>query len=274
MPTEIELKLVARPADLPKVRRAFLDLTPRSVSDAFLTTTYYDTADRALSRRGLTLRVREANGRFVQTVKANGKARTDVLARSEWEDEIASALPDSRLPKGVAEALHPLFATAVKRTTITLEASPSLTIEAAIDRGEIRGFGNAAIMPISEIELELKRGEPGALFGTTLELLSTAPLHVEVRSKFERGCAAVAGEDERPKAERSSPLILEPAMSVEAALQRIGRSCLAHLLRNESAALAGDPEGTSDAGCIAAHPLDYLGPQEDASGRRTALVIA
>jgi inorganic triphosphatase YgiF len=139
VPIEIELKLIAEPSDLPKVRRALLDLAPRSVSDAFLTTTYYDTADRALRRRGLSLRVRETNGRFVQTIKADGKAEADVLTRGEWEDEIASALPDirapvsgSKLPEGivVADDLRPLFVTSVKRTTMTLERSPSLRIEA------------------------------------------------------------------------------------------------------------------------------------------------
>jgi inorganic triphosphatase YgiF len=96
--------------------------------------------------------VREADGRFVQTVKANIKAEPNVLARSEWEDEIASALPDlrapttgRRLPKVSSDKLQRLFATAVKRTTMRFEPSASLSIEAAIDRGEIRGFGNAEL---------------------------------------------------------------------------------------------------------------------------------
>ena len=39
------------------------------------------------------------------------------------------------------------------------------------------------------------------------------------------------------------PISLDPGMSVEAALQRIGRRCLTHILSNEQAVLAGDPEG-------------------------------
>jgi inorganic triphosphatase YgiF len=225
-----------------------MDLAPRSVSDSFLTTTYYDTADRALGQCGVSLRVREANGRFLQAVKST-KAWADVLARSEWKDEIASTFPDIRapvsgghLPEGIAD-LKPLFATVVKRTTMTFEPSPSLKIEAAIDTGEILGFGSVGGTPINEIKLELKRGEPRLLFSTALELLSAAPLHIEARSKFERGCAAAEGEIARPRAIRPTPIVLDPAMSVEAALQRIGRACLAHLLRNEPAALAEDPEG-------------------------------
>ncbi len=46
-----------------------------------------------------------------------------------------------------------------------------------------------------------------------------------------------------PQAVRGEPVALDPTMSVEAAIERIGRRCLAHLLGNEQAALAGEPEG-------------------------------
>jgi triphosphatase len=39
------------------------------------------------------------------------------------------------------------------------------------------------------------------------------------------------------------PLELEPELSGEAVLQRAGRACLDHSLRNEGAALSGDAEG-------------------------------
>jgi CHAD domain-containing protein len=39
------------------------------------------------------------------------------------------------------------------------------------------------------------------------------------------------------------PVALDPAMSVETALERIGRRCLTHLLSNEQPTLAGEPEG-------------------------------
>ncbi|MGH7690701.1 MAG: hypothetical protein ACREN3_13925 [Gemmatimonadaceae bacterium] len=62
------MKLAAAASDLPKLQRALLDLAPGSAAScSSLTTTYYDTADRALRRCGLS--VREAAGRFVQTVK-------------------------------------------------------------------------------------------------------------------------------------------------------------------------------------------------------------
>jgi triphosphatase len=242
------LKLAASAPDLPELRRVLLDLAPGpACSRSSLTTIYYDTADRALRRRGLSLRVRESAGRFVQTVKADG---TDVLTRGEWEDEIAGAEPDfhaphsgGRLPAEIAGALQPLFTTAVTRTTIILEPAPAVRIEAAIDEGAIRGIAGEAMAPISEVELELKRGEPGTLFDAALALLAAAPLLIETRSKSERGYAAIAGDAAPARAVRAAPVSLDPAMTVAAALQQVGRICLAHLLHNQAATLAGDPEG-------------------------------
>ena len=50
------------------------------------------------------------------------------------------------------------------------------------------------------------------------------------------------GKATRP-AVHAQPVALHPEMTVESALQRIGRSCLAQLLRNEPAVLAAQPEG-------------------------------
>ena len=248
--TEVELKLAVPAGDLPKVRQALLGMAPRpACSRSFLSTTYYDTADRRLNRRGLSLRVRDADGRFVQTVKDDGRAEAGVLARGEWEDEIASATPDlhaphsgSKLPEGIGDELEPLFVTAVVRTRIPFEPA-ALRIEAAIDEGEIRQVGGGTPEPISEIELELKEGEPDALFDAALVLLQVAPLHLETRTKSERGYAAIAGKAAAPQPVRAAPVVLDPSTSVEAAFRWIGGACLVHLLRNQPAVLAGDPEG-------------------------------
>ena len=249
--TEVELKLAAAAPDLPKLKRALLDLAPGSEgSCAALSTTYYDTPALDLQRRGLSLRVREADGRFVQTVKAEPAAEAGLLARGEWEDVIAGTGPDLRapssagcLPEGLGEGLHPLFATAVKRTVIAIEPDPALRIEAAVDEGEIRDIATSSVAPLSEIELELKRGDAGALFDTALKLLDVAPLRIETRSKSERGYAIAAGKAAPPAPVHAQTPALDPAMSVETALRTVGRACLAHLLHNEAAALAGDPEG-------------------------------
>jgi triphosphatase len=196
------------------------------------------------------LRVREQGGRFIQTVKKGDLATgSDLLRRGEWEDELAENRPDphasqsgGHLPDGVAGNLQPLFATDVTRTTVAIEPVPATRIEAATDEGEIRTASGDGTEPISEIELELRSGDAAALYDVAMRLLEVAPIRIEPRSKSERGYRLGEGAA-APPAVHAEAVVLDPTMTVEAALQEIGRGCLAHLLRNEAAALAMQPEG-------------------------------
>jgi triphosphatase len=214
-----------------------------------LISTYYDTPNSALKQRGLTLRVREQGGHFTQTVKA-GDLAGDILSRGEWEVAVAENRPDPnaarggpQLPEDAAGDLRPLFVTEVTRTIFEIEPAPGTAIEAAIDEGEIRTVDRDRAEPISEIELELERGGAAVLYDLAARLLDAAPLRIETRSKSERGYHLVEGGDTPPSAVHAEPVDLDPDMTVEAALQKIGRSCLAQLLRNEPAVLSAQPEG-------------------------------
>ena len=249
--TEVELKLAASAADLPELKRALVEMAPTSAgSHSRLISTYYDTPDLALKRRGLSLRVREQSGRFIQTVKSGDLAGGDFLTRGEWEDELAESCPDpaaaqsgEHLPGGIAGVLQPLFATDVTRTTVAIEPAPATRIEAAIDQGEIRAADGGGTEPISEIELELKSGDAAALYDVALQLLEVASIRIEPRSKSERGYLLGEEGEAAPPVVHAESVALDQMMSVEAALQEIGRACLAHLLHNEAAALAMEPEG-------------------------------
>jgi triphosphatase len=215
-----------------------------------LISTYYDTPDSALKQRGLTLRVRDQGGHFLQTVKEGDPASGDLLSRGEWEDAVAESRPDPeaaqsgpRLPEGAAGNLRPIFVTEITRTAFAIEPLAGTTIEAAIDEGETRAVAKDRAEPISEVELELKGGEAAALYDLAAQLLEAAPLRIETRSKSERGYRLVECADAAPPAVHAEPVILDPDMTVEAALQKIGRSCLAQLLRNEPAVLSAQPEG-------------------------------
>src|SRR5262249_14906291 len=68
---EVELKLLASPAAIERIRQAPVikrHARNRGVVRR-LDTVYYDTPDRALSRQRSTLRVRRNGGRYVQTLK-------------------------------------------------------------------------------------------------------------------------------------------------------------------------------------------------------------
>jgi triphosphatase len=248
---EVELKLAAEAADLSEVVRLLEARTPnRAVTSQRLVSTYFDTPQGALREAGTALRVRAQPGGFVQTVKIDDRGGANPFSRGEWEDVVAENRPDlqapesgARIPGDLADALRPIFVSDVERVAIEIEARPETRIEAAIDRGAIRTADCARSEPISELELELKDGDPAALYDLALELLEAAPLRIDLRSKAERGYRLVAGVADPPPLSSPEPIVLTPEMTVEEALQRIGRGCLAHYLRSEPAARAGRNEG-------------------------------
>ena len=249
MATETELKLATRPADLPALRHALTAMAGTgSFRRSHLVSTYYETEDRALARMGVVLRVREQDGRFMQTVKSlpTGGA---ALARGEWEDPIATGNPDPHAPRSghfltgeIAGRLEPVFRTIVQRDQVELLPSPGTRIEAAVDRGEIRPCGGQRGRRIGEIELELKSGDVAALFDVALKLLDASPLRIELASKSARGYELTNGVPTALDAVRFVPVKLDAGLSAEAALRRVGGACLDQVMRNEAAVLTGRAE--------------------------------
>jgi inorganic triphosphatase YgiF len=249
---EIELKLAAAPADLPLLKRELLKLAGReSAPRSTLTSIYFDTLDRQLQRQGLNLRVRRRSHRFVQTVKTEIASDLLPMARAEWEDIVTGALPDLHAPNGgphlpetlTESELRPVFTTVIRRSAIPLHVDENTEIEAAIDTGLIQAAEQQRDEAICELELESKVGDPAAIYAIGLRLVEVAALRIEMRSKAERGFALVDGIPTEPQAVHASAIVLKPEMTVEAVLQHCGSACLALVLRNEPAALAGDAEG-------------------------------
>src|SRR5262249_9128826 len=229
------------PSHLEALRKSLEAMGARCpASTANLVSTYYDSKDLKLRRRHLTLRGREQDQKRVQTIKCEDPSNGSLLSRGEWEDVIAGDQPDLEAPESRSHLhdlvrraeLRPLFRTIVHRTIIELEPQSSVRIEAAIDEGEIRDPENGAVEPLSEIELEVKSGDPAIAYDVGLQLLDAAPLRIEMRSKAERGFRLIAADDAKPSAVRAEPIILDASMAVEAVLQTIGRRCMAHLLRD------------------------------------------
>ena len=250
--SEIELKLAAFPEHIPQFRQALESMGMISAAPtSTLNSVYYDSADLKLQTQELSFRVGEHDGRHFQTLKSSDFTSGKRLSRGEWQDVIAGDCPDLAAAQTgprlydaiISEKLRPQFKTIVRRTAIALEPRPSVRIEAAIDEGEIRGAEGDVSEPLCEIELKLKSGDPAAIYDVALRLLDVAPLHIETRSKSERGYRLVAVDGGPMPAVHASPVALRGSMTVEGVLQNIGRSCISHLLRNEPAALSGQTEG-------------------------------
>ena len=241
-PREIELKLECELSDLATLQDHPLLQEAEARGEAELASVYYDTPERDLRAAGLGLRVRRIEGRFVQTLKAEGDGLFD---RPEWEQEVAGPEPDRAALAGTPAAallggddgLEPLFTTAVTRRT-SLVRQGSSVIEVALDTGRIEApAAGDRIVPLCEIELELKEGEASDLFALAHAVAALVPVRVGVRSKAERGEALAAGEIDRVR--KAEPVPLREDMSAAEAFRAIAHACLRHMRINEAVLLQG-----------------------------------
>ncbi len=252
IPDEIELRLVASPDVLARVRDApaVIERARNKGVVRRLEAIYYDTPDRLLMQDGLALRVRRNGKRYVQTIKrASG---SDPMVRGEWESRVATMAPDlSNLPGEIAapfdrfgdDNLVPIFATRVRRHSRALDL-PGCLVEIALDEGVIEAGERSE--PVSEIELELKEGGAGVLYELGLSLLDVAPLRVSVHSKAERGYALAF--DMPPATLKAGPAGIDPEDTVDEAAAKLLANCQHHLMANLAAAQSGQsPEGVHQA---------------------------
>jgi inorganic triphosphatase YgiF len=245
---EVELKFAISPEH--GARLGSLPVVQAAVHRRALTRTlhsiYYDTPDFALRREGCALRLRKTGGRWVQTVKRAGTAEAGLEQREEFETPLPAQVLN--FPALVASgasavfndaqtrrALRPVFVTDFKRTSRDLALPSGAVIELAYDRGGITA-GDAGA-GVSEIELELKAGDPLELLEFAHQLAEAMPLRLEPRSKAQRGYELAA--DVRPAPVKAVTPALSPEMSVTDAFRAVVLGCIAQLQANEQGVLDG-----------------------------------
>jgi len=257
---EIELKLLVAPADLHRI----MDLPPVAVCatgevrKVRQQTSYYDTPDLDLARRGLALRVRRQDGRRIQAVKTMSSGSVGdaaaVAVRREWEWEITGDGPDLEslrqgelaaiIPADCLDRITPVFSTDIVRTIRHLRRESGAEVELALDQGQVAAMpaGSASThRAVSEVELELKTGRLADLFEAAAEIHRHVPLRLSVVSKADLGFALLTGR--RAESRPARPLALSPFTTVAEAFRHMARNGLAQLLDNEPAFQAGsDPE--------------------------------
>jgi len=252
-PTEIELKLLIAPADIPGLLRHPLlkALCQPGPKTRKLTSIYFDTDDFVLRNQAIALRVRRSGRQWIQTIKGGGSVQAGLHQRDEWEAPVARDTPDfgkitdpslTQLfaTEDLRQRLHPVFVTEFKRTVWLLQTEAGDEVEMALDQGEIRA--GQKIAAICEVELELKAGNPAALYELALALHQAAPLRAENASKAERGYALCAPRDEQLPLKATMPDVTRE-MTVDAAFRSIAWNCIAQLQHNQNRLLQGyDPE--------------------------------
>lgn len=170
MSTEIELKLRILPDAIaalrthPRIEAAALG--PWRV--ARLENRYFDTADHALRKARMALRLRRIGRRWVQTLKASGTVSGAVTSRGEWEMPVdGPKLSLYRLretpittvgsARSLGPKLVPLFTTNFRREARRLALGDGIEVEIAIDQGLVAtGRGRTRrTAPICEVEIEV-----------------------------------------------------------------------------------------------------------------------
>jgi inorganic triphosphatase YgiF len=188
---------------------------------------------------------------WLQTLKMGGSGDSALSQRGEWEAEVPdasldfgmlAATPWSRLdPQGtLGRSLIACFTTDFTRTRWTINNRDNgSVIEVALDLGQIVAGDLSA--PICELELELKAGQPTALFAVASQIADVAAVLPLSASKAQRGFALGQGFLEQPA--RAKPPVLTTEMPVPEAAGRVLRETFSHFCTNlHTLLVSDDPE--------------------------------
>jgi len=244
-PREIEIKLDIDPADASQL--AELSTFSSEADHQRQISVYFDTPKSKLRRSGWVLRVRQVDGRFVQTIKRSG-ASPIPIEREEWEDEVGALEPDlkaiAKTPLSdvvTSRQFRQLAAVCrcdVDRATRTI-ANGQSRFELTYDEGLIEA--HEACEPIHEVELELKDGDLAELLASARKIVRQAPVKIGVMAKSERGFALA--DDKRNAPAKATPVVLAARMSVAEGFATVAAACLKHFRMNEPLLIAErDPE--------------------------------
>ncbi|EIM27694.1 CYTH and CHAD domain-containing protein [Microvirga lotononidis] len=239
--SEIELKLELATDAAGKLLRHPLMSQARDLPDqgGALHAVYYDSTDCALHKAGVSLRVRQRNGRSTQTIKAERKTRGLALDRGEWEipvedgPDLAAAAGTPLAPlvakDAIRQDLKPVFTVDTDRRAFEIKRDGA-TIELALD--DARTSTENGAEHFCEVELELKDGDPTALFAIADDLAESLPVRLSPVTKSERGYRLLGQADVTPV--KAGRIVIPTQASCAEAFQMIARACLSQIIRNEA----------------------------------------
>ncbi len=250
---EVEAKLlVPRAADL-RAMAAIESLGPyrfvarRTVP---LHTRYFDTADFALARNGVALRVRRAHRRWELTAKWRGSVEGVVHSRPELTVALASPPGDpfrienpdlaARFAALVAgRPLHCVLVTDIRRCAVDVlslgdEGGETVLAEIALDRVHLHGEHPGPSERYGEVEVELRTGDLGDIERIVVLLGERFHLEPSTETKFSRGMALL----HRFRLPAELSIDLEPDDSVARAARKLMARQLT-VLRDGDARLRG-----------------------------------
>jgi triphosphatase len=231
--TEFELKLEI-PAH--RLRDLLTEFESAPVQAVALRALYLDTADEALARHGVALRLRNENGRWVQTAKGPGER---ALERLEDEAFVVAAPPHEPPPQvdiarhdgtplglrirraldaasGGAAGLQVRFETDIQRK-VRVVTDRAWTVELALDQGRIVAGDRS--LPVCELELELKSGDAAEVVRLARDWRSRHGLWLSGISKAAKGRRLLRPAD--AKARNAKAANTAPPASFDVGVDRL-----------------------------------------------------
>jgi triphosphatase len=203
-----------------------------------LASVYFDTAEQDLRRNGMTLRLRKkARAIPVLGVKWDNQAADNMFGRGEIEVRCPGAAPHielfepavgERLSAAIGtRALAPVFETRVRRRVAVFHHGLS-EIEVSIDQGAVLA-GNSS-EALSEVELELKSGNPADLIACAAKLAHECSLSLIFEPKAGRGYRLLDRAVPRPQ--RARPVVIAANASFDDLVTAVIFNTLAHFAAN------------------------------------------
>jgi len=270
MAIELEIKLTLHPQQIPQAV-AWLLAQPQASEGGRkrLVNTYYDTPGNELNGQRIALRLRQAGGRNIQTLKTQGEFVNGAHKRDEWEWEVPGPnlqlglLADTPLADNVNLArLAPVFETNFERQVIML-ADNNAVIEVAVDTGQI--IANGQSRALCEIEFELKSGNPDSLLIWAQKLAQHCPVFLNLVSKAEQGYflanAPMAHARAAESDDESNDGGVESAAEAKASLNKLLQGLSQSWLKQQSVTMKSlnlDALAYLAAGCAASQPWSKL----------------
>ena len=192
---------------------------------------YFDTPDEQLRQAKAALRLRRDGGQWTQTMKTAGRVVGGLHVREELDWPVRRGVLDTESLAAVplfaaggartvdTKRLRQAFVTRFLRTAFDVTLADGTVAEVAIDTGLIEA-GRRSV-PLSELEIELKGGEPAALIDLALALSADFPLRLIRASKAERGYALGRRNGNGPVKAHAPELKRPQALRVAGSLSRM-----------------------------------------------------
>ncbi len=246
MPRERELKLEANAAALRQIRQWLRSHGAKAHTARITESRYFNSADYALQKSGISMRIRSDGRRSIQTIKSSEHKSAGFFDRAEWETPVQGFIPDFAAAidtglnafreHGFCRSLQPIFSVEARRAAFDLPGKSGIVL--MIDRGTV--FADEHRDEFCEIEIETPDGRLDELFRMARHLVRVAPLRLGTTTKSGRGYKLLHHEDGVVHAGKPA---LPPDICSEDAFCIIARDCLHQLAANLPATVEDVPEG-------------------------------